>query len=180
MCPLCKKNLYLARGSKPINRNVLEKWKHFNLNQFNTTRNCESCTVCSLSKVTGSNLKIGKEAPKIIVKKNYKKSLCSECFQVIGKGIPPTCNIKNRKKSLEKAVLASNNATKEEIASKVIKAKCYIKGESVLLQTGGNKLKVSPGTSCLKSERNTQRPVISTENMAKIQKNLSLSEQVLF
>ena len=75
------------------------------------------------------------------------ESVRKEFFQVIGKGINHTCNNANKKRNLELVVLGSNEATRESIASTVIKQKGSPKGEALLLHTGGNKLRVSPGTS---------------------------------
>ena len=76
-------------------------------------------------------------------------------------------------------VLGSNEATRESIASTVIKQKSSPKGEALLLHTGGNKLRVSPGTNNSKVNRVTSPQTIGAEEMATIQKNLNLSEQVI-
>lgn len=114
------------------------------------------------------------------MKKSFQQlSRCKECFQVIGKGINHTCNNANKKRNLELVVLGSNEATRESIASTVIKQKGSPKGEAFLLHTGGNKLRVSPGTSNSKVNRVTSPQTIGAEEMATIQKNLNLSEQVI-
>ena len=147
------------------------------------SRNCnDECTICTVARATGPNLKCGTKEPQIILKKKscQKLSVCGECFQFIGKGIAHKCNMSNKKRCLEIAILASNDATRETIASTVIKKKDSPKGKALLLHTRGNKLRVSPGTSDQKAKRTASPPTIGPEKMATIQSHLNLSEQVVF
>ena len=64
ICPTCKKYVNLLKGSKDIPNAVKTRWQSSQLSRCVSTRNCETCTVCSIARSRFPHMKKNKEISK--------------------------------------------------------------------------------------------------------------------
>ncbi|XP_065675425.1 uncharacterized protein LOC136091646 [Hydra vulgaris] len=142
ICPTCKKYVNLLKESKDIPNAVKTRSQSSQLSRCVSTRNCETCTVCSIARSRFPHMKKTKK----LVSSNR---MCNVCLCAIKRGIRHQCNEMNVYTNLSAKLFNASKKVQKKVTLNVlrsiIKKKKLKHGIQTHLNTGGLPLPITIG-----------------------------------
>ncbi|XP_047142377.2 uncharacterized protein LOC124816737 [Hydra vulgaris] len=113
--PTCKKYVNLLKESKDIPNAVKTRWQSPQLSRCVSTRNCETCTVCSKARSRFPHMKKTKK----LVSSNR---MCNVCLCAIKKGIQHQCTEMNVYTNLSAKLFNASEKVQKKVTSNVLRS----------------------------------------------------------